>query len=63
MNLTFGVSHLLKAIRNFPYPLRWKGGSVIMHARLLPSSESFSWYNQTCLSTSTWCHSMPFVSY
>lgn len=37
------LAHSLKAIRNFPYPLRWNGGSVIIHARLLPSSESFSW--------------------
>lgn len=33
---------LLNAMRNFPYPLRWYGGSVRMHATLFPSGDSFS---------------------
>ena len=31
-----------KAMRKRPYPLRWCGGSVRMHAMLLPSADAFS---------------------
>lgn len=34
--------YLLKAIKNFPYPFRWNGGSVIIQATLFPSGDSFS---------------------
>lgn len=37
-----GREDSLKAMRNFPYPFLWKGGSVMMQARLLPSADSFS---------------------
>lgn len=32
----------LKAMRNLPYPLRWYGGRVRIHATLFPSGDSFS---------------------
>ena len=39
---SFRLSSYENEIRKRPYPFRWCGGSVRMHARLYPSCESFS---------------------